>query len=225
MDVSDGERASKFLLLMPDGFAMMRTFFKEQANVHWQLYEKLNEMSSILEQAEERSCVVVGPTTDTIIPKKSCCRLAGALAEAARGGVKVIAAIELAKATATLAKKNIVSLVPAIESGKEPSHGPSARPRGTCAENYSKGVIKDYYEALRGYIKAEVELPPLEEKISRSARARNYFKDKKEYWSLLRFLNSRAVRFHLVSSLVELTVWLFTFDELATFYHIIWSSG
>ncbi|VDL80434.1 unnamed protein product [Nippostrongylus brasiliensis] len=81
-------------------------------------------------------------------------------------------------ATATLAKMNLDSLVPAIESRKEPSHGPSARPGRTCAENYSERVIKDYHKALRGYIKAEVELPPLEDKISLSARARNYFKDK-----------------------------------------------
>ncbi|VDO96314.1 unnamed protein product [Heligmosomoides polygyrus] len=197
-DVDKGEEASKLLLLLPDGFSMIETFFKEQPNVRRQVYRELSEISGILERSDERRCLVVGPTTDTVIPKKTWCRVATSLAEAARNGVKVLAvapprgdkayernrtdlneAMELAKAGAALAKKNLVSLVPAIESGREPSHGPSARPRRSASENYSKGVINDYFAALRSYVKADLEIPPLEEKISRSARTRNYFKDKK----------------------------------------------
>ncbi|VDL69158.1 unnamed protein product [Nippostrongylus brasiliensis] len=87
--------------------------------------------------------------------------------------------MELAKSVAALAKHNLVSCIPAIESGREPSHGPGARPRRSSSEKYAKGVLKDYFESLSAYLKGELDIPPLEEKASRSARARRYFKERR----------------------------------------------
>ncbi|VDL80792.1 unnamed protein product [Nippostrongylus brasiliensis] len=94
-------------------------------------------------------------------------KLSSALAAAARNGTKILAVapprgygayernrvdmnetLELAKSVAVLAKQNIISYIPAIESAREPSHGPGARLRNSSSEKYSKEVLTDYFESL-----------------------------------------------------------------------------
>ncbi|VDL75417.1 unnamed protein product [Nippostrongylus brasiliensis] len=107
-----------------------------------------NEICCILDQSEDSCCVVVGPTSEEPLPKKDWCKLASAFAAGARKGMKIVVvapprgdpayernrmdmndAVELAKSVAVLVKRNIISSIPIIESSREPSHGPSARPR------------------------------------------------------------------------------------------------
>ncbi|VDO47829.1 unnamed protein product [Haemonchus placei] len=132
-------------------------------------------------------------------PKREWYKLATSLATAARMGMKMIAvapprgdksyaknradtieAIELAN-SAAVTMKGLRCLIPSTESPQEPSHGPGAHPRRSSAEAYSKEVIQEYYEALRTYVKEEVELPPLQSAPrSRSSRTRLYFKQKEQ---------------------------------------------
>ncbi|KAK6028431.1 zinc knuckle, partial [Ostertagia ostertagi] len=107
-------------------------------------------------QVSANTCIVVGPTLDVTPPKKEWCRFASALAAAARNGTRVIVlapprgdaayaqnriemnqAVDLAKKSAALMSRNITSLIPVIESGTEPSHGPAAHPRRGSLEAYS----------------------------------------------------------------------------------------
>ncbi|XGW13214.1 hypothetical protein V3C99_013667, partial [Haemonchus contortus] len=187
------------LLLLPDSFRAITAAFRENAYVERRLYSKLSEVSGFLERSVARICVLVGPTTDEPPAKRDWCKLASSLATAARMGMKVIAvapprgdraymqnrsdlndAIELARSAAVLMKQGLRSSIPVIESPHEPSHGPGAHPRSSSAEAYSRDVIKEYYDALRTYVKAEVDLPPLESAAkSRSSRTRLYFKQKR----------------------------------------------
>ncbi|VDO21699.1 unnamed protein product [Heligmosomoides polygyrus] len=131
--------------------------------------------------------------SDISTPKKEWCRPASVPAAAARNGTKTLVvapprgdkayernridlneALELAKSMAVLAKQNIVSYIPANESGMEPSHGPGARPRNSSTDKYSKEVLRDHFERLSEYLKGRLDLPLLEEKSSRSARTRRY---------------------------------------------------
>ncbi|VDL81109.1 unnamed protein product [Nippostrongylus brasiliensis] len=136
-------------------------------------------------RSEALCCILVGPTSENPFPKKDWCKLSSALAAAARNGIKILAVapprgdgayernridmnetLELAKSVAVLAKQNIISYIPAIESAREPSHGPGARPRNSSSEKYSKEVLRDYFESLNTYLKGELDLPPWEEKIT-----------------------------------------------------------
>ncbi|VDL81833.1 unnamed protein product [Nippostrongylus brasiliensis] len=165
---------------------------------HLRFDTDLGEISSILDRSEALCCVLVGPTSENPFPKKDWCKLSSALASAARNGIKILAVapprgdgayernridmnetLELAKSVAVLAKQNIISYIPAIESAREPSHGPGARPRNSSSEKYSKEVLRDYFESLNTYLKGELDLPPWEEKISRNARTHRYFKERR----------------------------------------------
>ncbi|VDL82549.1 unnamed protein product [Nippostrongylus brasiliensis] len=98
--------------------------------------------------------------------------------ERTRTGVNEV--FELARSVVVLAKQNIVSCIPAIESGREePSHGPGAKPRRSTSEQYSKKVFLDYSESFSLYLKGDVDIPPLAEKTSRGFRTRRYLKGEK----------------------------------------------
>ncbi|VDL79828.1 unnamed protein product [Nippostrongylus brasiliensis] len=197
-DIAASEAAPKKLIIVPDSFSLMDTFFKTHPTVSCRIYRDLNEIGSILDRSRASFCVLIGPTSDRPFPKKDWCKLASSLAAAARNDTKLLAvapprgddayeqnrtdineAFELARSVAVLAKHNIVSCIPAIESGREPSHGPGAKPRTSTSEKYSKKVLLDYFDSLSSYLKGEVDIPPLEEKTSRSARTRRYFKERK----------------------------------------------
>nr|CDJ82092.1 unnamed protein product [Haemonchus contortus] len=180
------------LLILPDSFRATTAAFREDANVERRLYSKLNEVSGFLEKSVARICVLVGLTTDELPAKRDWCKLASSLATAARMSMKVIAvapprgeksylqnrsdmndAIELAKSAAVLMKQGLGTLIPVIESSQEPSYGPGAHPRSSSAKVYSRDLIKEYYDALRTYVKTGVDLPPLESvrKVAPPARA------------------------------------------------------
>ncbi|VDP16976.1 unnamed protein product [Heligmosomoides polygyrus] len=197
-EMEANEEPSKPLIILPESFSMVDVFFKAQPTVRRQIYHELSEIGSILDRAESQCCVIVGPTTDVPPSKREWCKLASSLAAAARNGMKIIVvapprgdkayernridmneALELAKSVAVLAKQNLISCIPVIESSTEPSHGPGARPRSSSNENYSKGVMKDYFEVLSTYLKGEVDIPPFEEKPSRNARTHQYFREKR----------------------------------------------
>ncbi|VDP08776.1 unnamed protein product [Heligmosomoides polygyrus] len=172
-----------------------------------EVYREQSKIIGILERSEERRCVIVGPTTDTATPKKNWCRVEWkSLAQATRNGVKLLAvehsrgdkayegnkmdlneARELTKAEAALAKKNLVSVVPLMKSGTEPSHGSSAQgssaiSRRSASEIYPKGLINNYLLwRAKALCEGGPEIPSFEEEISRSTRTRKYFKDKKAF--------------------------------------------
>ncbi|KAK6022132.1 hypothetical protein OSTOST_12183, partial [Ostertagia ostertagi] len=187
---------TKLLIILPDSFRAIHSVFREQRDVERQLYSRLSDISGLLENSTARTCLLIGPTTDTPFAKKDWCRLASSLGTAARMGMKIIAvapprgdkayeqnrsdlndAINLAKSSAVLSKQCLCSLIPSIESASEPSHGPGAHPRNSCAEPYSKDV-------LRVYVKSEVDMPPI--RAIGESRVREYFKQRKEKMKLAR---------------------------------------
>ncbi|VDO29599.1 unnamed protein product, partial [Heligmosomoides polygyrus] len=148
--VRDGtnEEPSKPLIILPKSFSMVDLFFKAQPTVRRQIYHELGEIDGVLDRSESQCCVIVGPTTDAPPSKTEWCKLASLLAAAARNITKILAvapprgvkackrnridmnaALELAKSVAVLAKQNLISCIPVIESSTEPSHGPGARLR------------------------------------------------------------------------------------------------
>nr|CDJ85871.1 unnamed protein product [Haemonchus contortus] len=171
----------KTLMILPDSFRAVRTAFAESPHAELRLYSTLNDIRRLLKSFAARICVLVGPTTDELIPKREWYKLATSLATAARMGMKVIAvaphrgdksyarnradvseAIESAKSAAVTMKQGLRCLIPNMESPQEPSHGPGAHPKRFSTEAYSREVIQEYYEALRTSVKAEVELPSLQ---------------------------------------------------------------
>ncbi|KAK6012382.1 zinc knuckle [Ostertagia ostertagi] len=190
----------KILMILPDSFRTVNSAFKENPDIERRLYGRINDIGGLLESSTARTCILVGPTTAAPCPKRDWCKLASAMAAAARMGMKIVAvapprgdeaylqnradmndAINLAKSAAVLMKQGLCSLIPAIESSQEPSHGPGAHPRSSTSEAYSEEVLKEYFEALRSYVKAEVDLPPLISAAKgRHSRTRQYFKQKKE---------------------------------------------
>lgn len=109
-----------------------------QSAAHCRIYRYIGEIGSVLYQSESRYYVLIGPASDMPIPKKEWCRLASVLAATACSGTKIIAVspprgkeahersridlnqtLEHAKLVAVLAKQNIVSYIPAIESVME----------------------------------------------------------------------------------------------------------
>ncbi|KIH48794.1 hypothetical protein ANCDUO_21133 [Ancylostoma duodenale] len=196
-NISTADKPRKVLIILPDGFRTINESFKHQ-DVEFAIFRNLADICAILSKTDVSSCVLVGPTTDVVPPKKEWCRLTSAVASAARNGVKIIAVapprgdaayqqnrmeinemIDLARKTATMMKQNLVSLIPMIEAGREPSHGPSAHPRANPADPYSVAVMKEYFDSLREYIRAEIQLPEFTPTASRSARTRLYFKQRK----------------------------------------------
>ncbi|KAK6058690.1 zinc knuckle [Cooperia oncophora] len=191
---------TKILLMLPDSFRLVNSVFRDHPDVERRLYRNLSEIGGSLESSTARLCVLVGPTTESPIPKRDWCKLASSLATAARMGMKVVAvapprgdkayaqnradmndAIKLAKSAAALAKQCLCSLIPTIESPNEPSHGPGAHPRSSCAEAFSREVLREYFDVLRVYVKSEMDIPPLEAAgKTRTSRTREYFKQKKE---------------------------------------------
>ncbi|KAK5972807.1 Zinc knuckle [Trichostrongylus colubriformis] len=186
------------LLLLPDGFRDVNSTFKPQRNVDRRIYWKLSDIISQLETTGARSCVIVGPTTDVGPAKRDWCRLASALAAAARNGTRTIVvapprgdaayaqnrlelikAAELAKKSVPLMSRNIVSLIPLMESSSEPSHGPSAHPRESSTDAYSDDTMVEYLTAMLDYIKAEVQLPRLVRTLRRAQRVREHFQERK----------------------------------------------
>ncbi|VDO82410.1 unnamed protein product [Heligmosomoides polygyrus] len=156
-EMEANEEPSKPLIILPESFSMVDVFFKAQPTVRRQIYHELSEIGGILDRSESQCCVIVGPTTDVPPSKREWCKLASSLAAAARNGMKIIVlapprgdkayernridmneALELAKSVAVLAKQNLISCIPLIESSTEQSHGPGARPRSSSNENYSK---------------------------------------------------------------------------------------
>ncbi|KAK5972311.1 hypothetical protein GCK32_020134 [Trichostrongylus colubriformis] len=186
------------LLLLPDGFRDVNSTFKPQRNVDRRIYWKLSDIISQLETTGARSCVIVGPTTDVGPAKRDWCRLASALAAAARNGTRTIVVApprgdaayaqnrlelikeaELAKKSVPLMSRNIVSLIPLMESSSKPSHGPSAHPRESSTDAYSVDTMVEYLTAMLDYIKAEVQLPRLVRTSRRAQRVREYFQERK----------------------------------------------
>ncbi|KAK5976149.1 hypothetical protein GCK32_000511 [Trichostrongylus colubriformis] len=168
-----------------------------QRNVDRRIYWKLSDIISQLETTGARSCVIVGPTTDVGPAKRDWCRLASALAAAARNGTRTIVvapprgdaayaqnrlelnkATELAKKSVPLMSRNIVSLIPPMESSSEPSHGPSAHPRESPTDAYSVDTMVEYLTAMLDYIKAEMQLPRLVRTSRRAQRVRKYFQER-----------------------------------------------
>ncbi|EYC05726.1 hypothetical protein Y032_0080g1333 [Ancylostoma ceylanicum] len=197
-DVAVATNPKKVLLILPDAFRTINSVFKARDDVEFSVYSKLSDVSATLQRTDARICVFIAPATDVTPPKKEWFRLASSLANAARNGMKIVAvapprgddgydqnrmetneAIDLARKTASLMKQNLISLIPVIESVKEPSHGPAAHPRVSAADAYTAAVIKEYFNMLRDYIRAEVQLPELDTS-SRTVRSRQYFKQRKE---------------------------------------------
>ncbi|VDO51883.1 unnamed protein product [Haemonchus placei] len=161
--VAARQKEETTLLLLPEGFREIDTILKAQSQVERKVYWKLSEVIMWLDTAGANACILVGPTCAISPPKKEWCKLASAIATAARNGMKILLiapprgdaacaqnrmelnqAAELARKSVALMSRNIVSLIPMIESTCEPSHGPSAHPRHSNVDAYSAETVVEY---------------------------------------------------------------------------------
>ncbi|XGW33651.1 hypothetical protein V3C99_017787 [Haemonchus contortus] len=81
----------KILLILLDSFRAVSTAFSESPDVERRLYGSLNDIRRLLESSAACICVLVGPTTEELIPKREWYKLATSLATAARMDIKMIA--------------------------------------------------------------------------------------------------------------------------------------
>ncbi|KIH69155.1 zinc knuckle [Ancylostoma duodenale] len=207
----------KVVVLLLDPFRNVNTAFKEQQNVERLIYRSI-EIGSMLEATDAQKCILVGPTTDVTPPKRDWCKLSSSLANAARNGVSIVAvapprgdnayfqkriemnnSIEIARNAAVLMKQNIVSLIPMVENGNEPSHGPGAHPRKSGSESYSKDVMKEFFSCLQEYVRAQIQLPSFEA-TGASNRTRDYFKAMREQRKSRRGVTKRQPHFQFRST-------------------------
>ncbi|VDO30439.1 unnamed protein product [Haemonchus placei] len=133
------------LLLLPDGFREVATILKAQGQVERKVYWKIIEVIMWLDTAGANACILAGPTCAVSPPKKEWCKLASEIATAARDGMEILLivplrgepayaqnrmeltqAVELARKSVELMSRNIVGLIPMIESACELLHGQSA---------------------------------------------------------------------------------------------------
>ncbi|XGW34051.1 hypothetical protein V3C99_018093 [Haemonchus contortus] len=89
----------KILMILLDGFRAVSTAFSESPDTERRLYGTLNDIRRLLESSTACICVLVGPTTNELIPKLTWYKLATSLATAARMGIKVTAVAPLREET------------------------------------------------------------------------------------------------------------------------------
>ncbi|EYC37336.1 hypothetical protein Y032_0802g2426 [Ancylostoma ceylanicum] len=177
-DVLVKEATQKILVLLPEGFRSLPAMVVPEDTVAYGIYQRFSEIPDMINRAEPRSIVFVGPTHELPLHRASWMKLAMTFAKSALAGAKVVVVApprgeqawnqarmdaremaEVARGSAMSMKHNIVCMIPLVESTTEPFQSMGLHPRSSATDTYPQIAMVDFMNCLREFVRAEVEVP------------------------------------------------------------------